>query len=79
MASFERFTHSNLIIVLLLPFCPNSDGALPCEPCQRAHAYEVKTRPATAPDEPACEYDHPDMVAEGPKGRIARLESQIGV
>ncbi|KAG9047467.1 hypothetical protein FS837_002181 [Tulasnella sp. UAMH 9824] len=53
------------------------DGSLPCEPCQRAHAYEVKTRPATAPDEPACEYDHPDIVAEGPKGRIARLECQI--
>ncbi|KAG8963641.1 hypothetical protein FRC05_004575 [Tulasnella sp. 425] len=54
-----------------------SDGSLPCEPCRRAHAYEVMTRPAAAPAEPTCEYDHPEIVAEGPKVRIARLESQI--
>ncbi|KAG9047466.1 hypothetical protein FS837_002180 [Tulasnella sp. UAMH 9824] len=57
--------------------CLTSDGSLPCESCRRAHAYEVKTRPATAAAEPTCEYDHPDVVAEGPKGRIARLEEQI--
>ncbi|KAG9015675.1 hypothetical protein FRB90_004494 [Tulasnella sp. 427] len=54
-----------------------NDGSLPCESCRRAHAYELKTRPATAAAEPKCEYDHPDIVAEGPKGRIARLESRI--
>ncbi|KAG8963644.1 hypothetical protein FRC05_004578 [Tulasnella sp. 425] len=53
------------------------DGALPCGPCQRAHAYQVRTRPTAAPDEPSCVYDHPDLVADGPKGRIANLESEI--
>ncbi|KAG9043659.1 hypothetical protein FS837_009294 [Tulasnella sp. UAMH 9824] len=54
-----------------------SDGALPCGPCQRSHAYAVKNTPALAPPEPECTYDDPDVIAEGPKGKIARLESEI--
>lgn len=55
-----------------------SDGAMPCGPCQRSHAYAVKNTPALAPPEPDCTYDDPDVIAEGPKGKIARLESEIG-
>ncbi|KIO22818.1 hypothetical protein M407DRAFT_27692 [Tulasnella calospora MUT 4182] len=54
-----------------------SDGALPCGPCQRSHAYAVKSTPAVAAPEPECTYDDPDVIAEGPKGRIARLESEV--
>ncbi|KAG9047470.1 hypothetical protein FS837_002184 [Tulasnella sp. UAMH 9824] len=54
-----------------------NDGAAPCGPCQRAHAFEVRTRPSTAPAEPPCVYDHPELVTEGPKARIAHLESEI--
>lgn len=53
------------------------DGGNPCSPCQRAHAYEVRVRPSAAPAEPSCVYDHPDLVAEGPKGLIGHLESEI--
>ncbi|KIO22768.1 hypothetical protein M407DRAFT_27721 [Tulasnella calospora MUT 4182] len=52
------------------------DGAAPCGPCQRAHAFEVRTRPSTAPTEPPCAYDHPDLV-DGPKARIAHLENEL--
>lgn len=55
-----------------------SDGAMPCGPCSRSHAYAVKNTPALAPPEPECTYDDPDVIAEGPKGKIARLESEIG-
>jgi hypothetical protein len=54
-----------------------SDALLPCGPCSRSHGHALKLNPAVTPEEPDCTYDNPEEIAEGPKGRIARLESRI--
>ncbi|KAG9008534.1 hypothetical protein FRB90_008808, partial [Tulasnella sp. 427] len=57
---------------------PISDALLPCGPCSRSHAHSLKINPTTTGPEPDCSYDNPEEVAEGPKGRIVRLETRIG-
>ncbi|KAG8902511.1 hypothetical protein FRB99_004385 [Tulasnella sp. 403] len=54
-----------------------SDALLPCGACSRSHAHALRTNPSTTPAEPECTYDNPEDVAEGPKGKIARLEARI--
>ncbi|KAG8918539.1 hypothetical protein FRC00_012373, partial [Tulasnella sp. 408] len=56
-----------------------SDALLPCGPCSRSHAHSLKVNPTVTPPDPDCTYDNPDEVAEGPKGKIARLENRIGM
>ncbi|KAG9027771.1 hypothetical protein FRB95_007403 [Tulasnella sp. JGI-2019a] len=53
------------------------DATLPCTPCTRSHAHAVKLYPHTAPPQPECTYDNPEDIAEGPRGKICRLEAHI--
>lgn len=68
-----------LLLMNHLDVRANSDATLPCTPCTRSHAHAVKLYPNTAPAQPECAYDKPDEVAEGPRGKISRLEAQIGM
>ncbi|KAG8905657.1 hypothetical protein FRB99_008498, partial [Tulasnella sp. 403] len=53
---------------------PRSDAIMPCGPCAKLH---LKSDPNSTASTLECTYDDPDEIAEGPKGKIARLEAEI--